>query len=93
LVVHEATLSGCALALSKTIGSRMDLANPQNAVFFSPHSEREIENSLREILSWNDMQWQGAQEQSLRLAAQFGPQVFAESVQKLIDLTLAMERI
>jgi glycosyltransferase involved in cell wall biosynthesis len=93
LVVHEATLSGCALALSKTIGSRMDLASHQNAVFFSPHNEREIENSLREILSWNDLQWQGAQEQSLRLAASFGPRVFAESVQKLIDLTLARELI
>lgn len=80
LVVHEAGLSGCALALSQNIGSVPELTNSENAVLFAPGSEDAIFNALSELGQWSDDQWRAAGHTSLELAHHFGPQKFADKV-------------
>lgn len=86
LVVHEAALSGCALALSTSVGSAADFADPANSVLFKPGSVDAIESALHKIASWDDEKWKSAEATSLRLSSKFGPQAFADSVDKFIDI-------
>jgi glycosyltransferase involved in cell wall biosynthesis len=87
LVVHEAALSGCALALSNRIGSRQDLCGEKNAVLFSPQHPESLESALRSIASWNDGRWDQAEIESRQLATGFGPDQFRKSVEKFVDLS------
>jgi len=80
LVVHEAALSGCALALAPRVGAADDLAASDNAVIFEGCGRGDILHGLRRIAGWSDAQWARAEAASLRLAAGFGPQVFADAV-------------
>lgn len=86
LVVHEAALCGCALALSSSVGSIDDLARPENSVIFPPGSESAIEAALRKVATWDDAQWDRAEQVSRGLAEQFGPQQFADAVDKFIEM-------
>ena len=86
LVVHEAALSGCALALSTSVGSAADFAEPANSVLFKPGSVDAIEAALHEIDSWDSYHWSAAEAASIRLASKFGPQTFADSVDRFIDV-------
>lgn len=89
LVVHEAALSGCALALTDVVGAAADLATPLNAVTFSANDEAAIERELRAIAGWDAAQWQTAEQTSRRLAAGFGPESFADGVERLVALVRA----
>jgi glycosyltransferase involved in cell wall biosynthesis len=80
LVVHEAALSGCALALAPRVGAALDLASSDNAVIFDGWGRGDILHGLRRIARWSDAQWARAEAESLRRAGRFGPQVFADSV-------------
>ncbi len=80
LVVHEAALTGCALALSDTIGAADDLASPINAVTFPSRDEAAIYKALAQMAEWSDSQWCDAGMHSQSLAKQFGPTHFAKSV-------------
>lgn len=86
LVVHEAALSGCALALSTAVGSVPDFAEPSNSVLFKPGSVDAIEAALHTIASWDDNRWGVAEATSVRLASKFGPEIFADSVDSFIDI-------
>ena len=86
LVVHEAALSGCALALSTSVGSALDFAEPANSVLFKPGSVDAIEAALQKIASWDDDKWRIAEATSIRLESKFGPQAFADSVNNFIDI-------
>lgn len=81
LVVHEAALTGCALALSEGIGAGDDLATPVNAVTFPSRDEAAITARLGQLAGWSEQQWQQAQDESLARAARFGPQFFASQVE------------
>jgi len=85
LVVHEAALTGCALALSEVVGAAKDLANPQNAVLFPPGDEAAIERSLRDIAAWDTARLLAAEYTSRNLAVGFGPESFADAVDELIN--------
>lgn len=85
LVVHEAALNGCALALSRTVGAAEDLARQgENAVIFPAGDVAAIEASLSKVASWEGTHWAVAQRVSRERAAAFGPEVFADSVDALI---------
>ena len=84
LVVHEAALSGCALALAPHVGAADDLATPANAVIFEGWAPADILAGLRRVAAWSDAQWSAAEAESLRLAPQFGPQVFADAVEAFV---------
>ena len=84
VVVHEAALSGCALALSKTVGSAADLASDTNATLFDPFSKADIVRALIEMAQWDDARWRNAELESRCVAKQFGPSQFAVSVSELV---------
>lgn len=84
LVVHEAALSGCALALTRTVGAASDLARPQNALLFAPGDTAALADALAQFAAWDDDRWATAERTSRQLAAAFGPAAFADGV-----LTLA----
>ena len=81
LVVHEAALCGCALALSSEIGAAEDLAREGNAVRFAPDDLEGLHRALLAITGWNDERWDEAGTLSRRLAEQFTPDIFADSVE------------
>lgn len=84
VVVHEAVLSGCALALSTTVGAADDLARNENAVLFPPGDTEAIARALADIAVWDDDRWTLAARVSRELAAAFGPEAFADGVDSLI---------
>lgn len=51
-----------------------------------------IEAALNEIASWDSHQWNAAEAASIRLASKFGPQIFADSVDRFIDVLLSPNR-
>lgn len=83
LVVHEAALSGMALALSDVVGAAEDLARPENAVLFKPGDKEAMKTALAKLMAWNDHQWSGAEASSLELARGFGPKRFLQGVETL----------
>ena len=85
LVVHEAALSGCALALTDVVGAAADLARAENAALFPPGDETAIEHALRTIATWNRVQWDQAETVSRALARKFGPERFADAVDQIVD--------
>lgn len=85
LVVHEAVLSGCALALSQVVGAASDLATKSNSVLFQPGDVNAIADALRSIASWDEARWQEAENASRAMATKFGPQPFANAVTRFID--------
>jgi glycosyltransferase involved in cell wall biosynthesis len=86
LVVHEAASSGCALLLSKAVGSIPDLAVEENSVIFDPNSNLNIFQALRSVVEWSDDRLLNAQKASLEMAKKFGPEKFARSLNELIEL-------
>lgn len=61
-----------------------DLATPANAVIFEGWAPADILAGLRRVAAWSDAQWSAAEAESLRLAPQFGPQVFADAVEAFV---------
>lgn len=85
LVVHEAALSGCALALSDVVGAGVDLATSKNGVLFRPGSETQIEQALCRIAGWDSALWRTAEAASRQVARQFGPEPFADAVDRIVE--------
>lgn len=89
VVVHEAALCGCALALSDVVGAGEDLAVAENAVRFAPRDEAAMEAALGRLMEWDDDRWRRAQDRSLQLASGFGPERFVRAVGNLERVCLA----
>jgi glycosyltransferase involved in cell wall biosynthesis len=85
LVVHEASLCGCALVLSDAIGSADDLATSANAIRFRAGSERDLIRALHEAADFDDARLAMAEASSRTSASQFGPNRFADEVETLIN--------
>ncbi len=85
LVVHEASLSGCALALSDCIGSADDLATPRNGVRFRAGSDDDLERALHQAADFDDLRLLEAGLESLRLAREYGPERFGREIADLVD--------
>jgi len=83
LVVHEAALSGCALVLSEAVGSKDDLAGPDNALLVPPGDVEALSRAMDAVLSWDERRLQAAEVQSRHKARSFGPHRFASSVSEL----------
>lgn len=85
LVVHEAALCGCVLALRALVGSTADLANSANSVLFEETSPIEISECLREVMQWSDEQLRNGNKESCRLASGFGPEQWANTLEKIVE--------
>ena len=84
LVVHEAALCGCALALSDAIGSADDLVTEANGVRFRAGDEDALVRALVTAASRDEAWLACAQAQSRALAANFGPDRFAREIAHLV---------
>jgi glycosyltransferase involved in cell wall biosynthesis len=84
-VVHEASLSGCALVLSDRIGSADDLSTPRNGVRFRAGNDDDLVRALHEAADFDDARLLEAGRESRRLAQEFGPERFGREVADLID--------
>jgi glycosyltransferase involved in cell wall biosynthesis len=84
LVVHEATLCGCALVLSDAIGSGDDLATAENAIRFTAGSEASLFQALVTAARMDSRQLEKAEKVSLTLSSQFGPDRFSSEVKALV---------
>jgi hypothetical protein len=92
LVVHEATLCGCALVLSDAVGSADDLATSANAIRFRAGSEGDLIRALHEAADFEDARLAMAETSSRTIASQFGPNRFADEVETLISELLGNSR-
>jgi len=85
LVVHEAALSGCGLMVSENVGAAADLVTPQNGFVHRPNSVQALEETIRRGIT-KDRGWlTGATEKSRELAADFGPEAWAESFEEIVS--------
>lgn len=82
LVVHEAALSGCVLALSNRIGAAADLAGADNAVIFDPEDPADMRRAMRHVMDLTDDRLARAQRESLELAGRIGLNTFVEAVRR-----------
>jgi glycosyltransferase involved in cell wall biosynthesis len=89
LVVHEATLSGCALILSDAIGSSDELCTSVNGIRFAAGNGHALAQALLRAARFNERMLDEAETESLRLAGQFGPKRFGREVKSLVDRLLA----
>jgi glycosyltransferase involved in cell wall biosynthesis len=86
LVVHEAALSGCALALSDRIGAASDFAGPANAVMFAPRDTHAIIQAMEVLAGWDAAKWKAAGVESIARAARLSPATFADSVEAFVAM-------
>lgn len=82
VVVHEAALSGCVLALSNRVGAAADFAGRDNAVIFDPESGADMRRAMREVMDMTDDRLVQAQRESLELASRIGLNTFVEAVRR-----------
>lgn len=78
LVVHEAALSGCVLALSDTVCAAEDLLGKANGVTFDPQDVGDMSAKLAEAMAMDEVALAAAREESLALASGIGSELFAK---------------
>ena len=86
LVVHEAALSGCGLILTRAIGAGFDLGTSRNCILAHSGSERDLLTAFHAAAALDNTRLAEAGEESLRLAAGFGPAKFVQQFQHLLSM-------
>lgn len=71
LVVHEASLSGCFLLLSRHVGNIPELSNKKNSIIFDPNSKKDIQNTITEAISLSNKRLDIGNKESEILASQY----------------------
>lgn len=85
VVVHEATLCGCLLGLSNSVGSLRDLSSSKNCITFESRSEDQIVTMMKEFSKWGANEWDVGSLESVRLSKRFSPDGFRDSVLQIIN--------
>jgi glycosyltransferase involved in cell wall biosynthesis len=85
VVVHEAALCGCALILSDKVGSKDDLACPENSIIFKAGDEHAIRQALVTAIQADDRWLDKAYTTSIKLGARLGPERFTSEVLQIIS--------
>lgn len=88
LVVHEAALSACGLILSDGVGSRHDLLRPDNGFVFEAGNPESLAATMRSALTLQSTALEQCCQVSMQLAEQFGPDQWAETFLKAVELLL-----
>ena len=84
LVVHEATLSGCGLIVSRAVGSSFDLVSDGNGTLAATGSVRSLYQALVKATSLDQAELNRIFSESQSAASKFGPQIWAETFKKII---------
>ena len=69
LVVHEASLCGCFLLLSKNVGSVREFANKKNSIIFNPNSKSDLQRGFIRAINLSNKQLLIANKESVKLAS------------------------
>jgi glycosyltransferase involved in cell wall biosynthesis len=85
LVIHEATLSGCGIITSNTVGSALDLVSSKNGVIFQTHSVGAIYKAMVQAAKLSNTELDQVFSESCNLASKFGPKQFALSLNTMIN--------
>ncbi|MFT3828369.1 MAG: glycosyltransferase [Opitutaceae bacterium] len=84
VVVHEAALCGCALAISSAVGAGADLVEPANGFIFPPGKPQRIAEVFGQICSKTAEWYDNANTVSTKVAENFGPTRWAEMFDALV---------
>lgn len=84
VVVHEAALSGCGLIVSDKVGAKTDLVNERNGIIVNSGSSADLLDGFNDIRNWDANKYQDCHATSIALGNKFGPQVFTETVRKIL---------
>jgi len=83
LVVHEAALSGCLLALSDRVGAAADFLGSGNGMVFDPYDVSDMKRTMERTMCLTHEERAAAQAESCKLAGSVGLATFAESVWRM----------
>ena len=86
LVVHEATLSGCMLLLSKTVGAADDLLTDVNGISFDPSSIDDMTIAFMKVMRASDEDIVRGAAESVRLSGLINFDGFVQGVSRLFQL-------
>lgn len=90
VVVHEASLCGCFLLLSKNVGSTKEFATKRNSIIFDPNSKNDLQKSLTDAITLSNKQLNIANKESEKLASSYNYEnsyiEFIKIVNKLIKI-------
>lgn len=84
VVVHEAALSGCGLVLTEGIGAGEDLLSEANGRKVAKSSVDSLQEMIDSLLLLSEAEQEQVFIESLTLAANFGPQAFVSSVERML---------
>ena len=85
LVVHEASLCGCFLLLSKNVGSVKEFANKKNSIIFNPNSKSDLQRSFVKAINLTNKQLFIANKESEKLASFYNYRNSFEEFAKIIN--------
>jgi len=71
VVVHEATLCGCGILLTSSVGSAVDLATPENAIIIKKASVKSLVEAMCKFSNMSDFEFIRMQEKSIELSKKF----------------------
>lgn len=86
VVVLEAVAAGCALCLSKEVGSADDFITPLNGTIFDPRDIKGLSIKLQEMTIKSNTWYENAVKTSIDLSQHFTPDLFVKSVCQLMGL-------
>ena len=84
LVVHEASLSGCGLIASESVGAAPDLVTLNNGYVFRSNSVSSLHNAMVKAATMNDFQLNNILAENSTVSAKFGPHAWAKSFSQII---------
>ena len=85
LVVHEASLCGCFLLLSKNVGSVKEFANKKNSIIFNPNSKSDLQKGFIRAINLSNKQLFIANKESVKLASFYNYRNSFEEFAKIIN--------
>ena len=85
LVVHEASLSGCVLLVSKQVGANDDFVAVENGRIFDAFSMDSMKNAIEEVLSMDDSAFKLAEKKSLEMSKNASLDRFVNGINSFIN--------
>lgn len=84
LVVHEASLSGCGLLVSESVGATPDLVTLNNGFVFQTNSVSSLHNAIVKAATMNDFELSKILTENKIASAKFGPHSWSKSFVQII---------
>ena len=93
LVVHEASLCGCFLLLSKNVGSTKEFANKKNSIIFDPNSKNDLQKSFIKAIALSNKQLDIANQESKKLANSYNYKNSYKEFIKIVNKSTKLDNL